>query len=74
MIVIVIILFIWLVWLGIDKGIKMLSNINMLFVFVVFIGFFIVGLMFYILNIFMNGLGNYIVNFFSMSLCILFGG
>lgn len=74
MIVIVIILFIWLVWLGIDKGIKMLSNINMLFVFVVFIGFFIVGLMFYILNIFMNGLGNYIVNFFSMSLCILLGG
>lgn len=74
MIVIVIILFIWLVWLGIDKGIKMLSNINMLFVFVVFIGFFIVGLMLYILNIFMNGLGNYIVNFFSMSLCILIGG
>lgn len=74
MIVIVIILFIWLVWLGIDKGIKMLSNINMLFVFVVFIGFFIVGLMLYILNIFMNGLGNYIVNFFSMSLCILLGG
>ncbi len=59
---------------GIDKGIKTLSNINMLLAFVVLIGLFIVGPTLYILNTFTNGLGNYIANFFSLRLRIPTGG
>ena len=43
LIVIATILFTWSAWSGIDKGIKTLSNINMLLAFVVLIGLFIVG-------------------------------
>ncbi len=74
LIVIATILFTWSAWSGIDKGIKTLSNINMLLAFVVLIGLFIVGPTLYILNTFTNGLGNYIANFFSMSLRIPSGG
>ncbi|HHC8904877.1 TPA: BCCT family transporter [Staphylococcus aureus] len=74
LIVIATILFTWSAWSGIDKGIKTLSNINMLLAFVVLIGLFIVGPTLYILNTFTNGLGNYIANFFSMSLRIPTGG
>ena len=38
--------------------------------FIVLVGLFIVGPTLYILNTFTNGLGNYIANFFSMSLRI----
>ncbi|CAC7104733.1 Glycine betaine transporter OpuD [Staphylococcus aureus] len=65
LIVIATILFTWSAWSGIDKGIKTLSNINMLLAFVVLIGLFIVGPTLYILNTFTNGLGNYIANFFK---------
>ena len=58
----------------IDKGIKTLSNINMILAFIVLIGLFLVGPTLYILNTFTNGLGNYIFNFFSMSLRIPMDG
>ena len=74
LIVIATILFTWSAWSGIDKGIKTLSNINMLLAFVVLIGLLLLGQRFYILNTFTNGLGNYIANFFSMSLRIPSGG
>lgn len=42
--------------------------------FLVLVGLFIVGPTLYILNTFTNGLGNYIANFFKMSLRIPSGG
>lgn len=74
LIIIATILFTWSAWSGIDKGIKTLSNVNMLLAFIVLIGLFIVGPTLYILNTFTNGLGNYIFNFFSMSLRIPMNG
>ena len=46
----------------------------MILAFIVLIGLFLVGPTLYILNIFTNGLGNYIFNFFSMSLRIPMDG
>lgn len=61
-------LFTWSTWSGISKGIKTLSNINMGIAFIVLLAVFIIGPTLYILNTFTNGLGNYIANFFDMSL------
>ncbi|GAA3714572.1 BCCT family transporter [Salinicoccus jeotgali] len=61
-------LFTWSTWSGIDKGIKMLSNFNMVIAVVVLIGLFLVGPTLYVLNMFTNSLGNYISGFFDMSL------
>lgn len=46
----------------------------MILAFIVLIGLFLVGPTLYILNTFTNGLGNYIFNFFSMSLRIPMDG
>lgn len=70
LILIATVIFTWSAWSGINKGIKILSNINMLLAFIVLVGLFIVGPTLYILNTFTNGLGNYIFNFFNMSLRI----
>ncbi|MCI2803433.1 BCCT family transporter [Staphylococcus pettenkoferi] len=69
-IIIATILFTWSAWSGIDKGIKNLSNINMILAFVVLVVLFCVGPTLQILNTFTNSLGNYIANFFNMSLRI----
>lgn len=69
-IVIATILFTWSAWSGIDKGIKSLSNINMFLAFIVLIILFCVGPTLNILNTFTNSLGDYIANFFNMSLRI----
>ena len=69
-IVIATVLFTWSAWSGIDKGIKNLSNINMFLAFVVLIALFCVGPTLNILNTFTNSLGDYIANFFNMSLRI----
>ncbi|MBF7025193.1 BCCT family transporter [Staphylococcus kloosii] len=69
-IIIATILFTWSAWSGIDKGIKSLSNINMVLAFIVLVGLFIVGPTLQILNTFTNALGDYIFNFFKMSLRI----
>lgn len=63
-------LFTWSAWSGINKGIKSLSNINMALAFVVLVALFCVGPTLSILNTFTNGLGDYIANFFKMSLRI----
>lgn len=60
--------FTWSSWTGISKGIKYLSNINMLLAFIVLVLVFVLGPTLYILNTFSNGLGNYIAHFFDMSL------
>ncbi|CDO03968.1 glycine betaine transporter OpuD [Oceanobacillus picturae] len=62
------ILFIVSAWSGIGRGIKYLSNINMGLAFVLLLILFIVGPTLYILNMFTNTLGNYISDFFDMSL------
>ncbi|TDM02508.1 BCCT family transporter [Macrococcus carouselicus] len=62
------ILFTWSAWSGIDKGIKSLSNINMLLGFLLLILLFIVGPTIYILNTFTDALGNYISHFLDMTL------
>ena len=69
-IVIATILFTCSAWSGIDKGIKSLSNINMFLAFIVLIILFCVGPTLNILNTFTNSLGDYIANFFNMSLRI----
>lgn len=69
-IIIATILFTWSAWSGIDKGIKGLSNINMALAFIVLLILFCVGPTLTILNTFTNSLGDYIANFFKMSLRI----
>ena len=60
--------FTWSSWTGISKGIKYLSNFNMILAFIVLVLVFILGPTLYILNTFSNGIGNYIAHFFDMSL------
>lgn len=69
-IVIATVLFTCSAWSGIDKGIKNLSNINMILAFIVLLVLFCVGPTLNILNTFTNSLGDYIANFFNMSLRI----
>ncbi|MFD1032208.1 BCCT family transporter [Metaplanococcus flavidus] len=61
------VLFIVSAWSGIGKGIKYLSNINMVLPFALVILLLIVGPTIYILNTFTNSLGGYLSNFFMMS-------
>lgn len=61
-------LFIYSAWSGIGKGIKYLSNANMLLGFALLLMLFIVGPTIDILNMFTSTLGRYISNFFDMSL------
>ncbi|GGF13680.1 glycine/betaine ABC transporter permease [Halobacillus andaensis] len=60
-------LFIFSAWSGVSRGIKYLSNINMVLGFVLMIVLLIVGPTLYILNMFTDSLGGYITNFFNMS-------
>ena len=61
-------LFIWSAWSGIGRGIKYLSNINMILAAVLLILLFIVGPTMYIVNMFTHTLGSYVTDFFEMSL------
>ena len=61
-------LFTWSTWSGINRGIKMLSNFNMVIAVIVLVGLFLLGPTLYILNMFTSSLGSYIANFFDMSL------
>ncbi|WP_101843605.1 BCCT family transporter [Halobacillus sp. Marseille-P3879] len=60
-------LFIFSAWSGVSRGIKYLSNINMILGFLLMILLLIVGPTLYILNMFTDSLGGYITNFFNMS-------
>ncbi|WKA55585.1 BCCT family transporter [Planococcus shixiaomingii] len=61
-------LFIWSAWSGIGRGIKYLSNINMVLAAVLLILLFIVGPTMLIMNMFTHTLGSYFTDFFEMSL------
>ncbi|TWT04264.1 BCCT family transporter [Planococcus sp. CPCC 101016] len=52
---------------GIGRGIKYLSNINMILAFVLLLLLLIVGPTIYIFNSFGDAIGGYLTNFFSMS-------
>lgn len=61
------VLFILSAWSGIGKGIKYLSNINMVLAFALVTLLLIVGPTLYIMDTFTNSLGGYLSNFFTMS-------
>ncbi len=60
-------LFIISAWSGIGRGIKYLSNINMVLAFVLLIILLIVGPTLYILNMFVSSIGGYFADFLTMS-------
>ncbi len=52
---------------GVDKGVKLLSNINVVSVIVLLIFILILGPTVYLIGSFTEGLGNYINNFFNLT-------
>lgn len=60
-------LFIISAWSGIGRGIKYLSNINMVLAFILLAILLVVGPTLYILNMFTDSIGGYFANFLSMS-------
>lgn len=66
-VLIVTVLFIASAWTGLGKGIKILSNINMLLAVVLFLLLFVLGPTLFILNLFTNTLGTYLQNLPGMS-------
>lgn len=61
------VLFIISAWSGVSKGIKYLSNFNMVLAFILLLILLIVGPTLYIFNMFTSTMGGYISNFFDMS-------
>lgn len=64
------IVFTWTAVTGIDKGIKLLSDINMYLAVALMLGSFILGPKIMTLNIFTNSLGAYVNNFIQESFSI----
>ena len=64
------IIYIWTAIGGLDKGMKQLSNINLILATLLLVGCFFVGPTPKIMNTFVNGLGDYINYFVSQSLFI----
>lgn len=66
-VIIVTVLFIISAWSGIGKGIKYLSNTNMVLAVILFLLVFVLGPTVLILNLFTESIGYYIRDFFLMS-------
>ncbi len=66
-IVIVLILYTWTAVSGVEKGIKILSDINLLLAIVILVGSILIGPTLKMVNSFTNGLGTYISQFVSDS-------
>lgn len=64
------VIYIWTSLSGIEKGTKLLSNINQLFAVILLAGAFLVGPKLLTLNIFTNSLGDYINSFVKDSLAV----
>ncbi|MFD2638089.1 BCCT family transporter [Piscibacillus salipiscarius] len=64
---IVTVLFMISAWTGLGKGIKILSNVNMILAVLLFLLMFIVGPTLFILNIFTNSIGTYFQQLPAMS-------
>ncbi len=69
-ILVITILYIWTAVSGIDKGIKLLGDINLYLAFGLLVLSFVFGPTLKIINVFTNGLGEYINGFFANSLHI----
>lgn len=69
-VVIVTVLFMISAWSGLGKGIKILSNANMILAAILFVLTFFLGPSLFILNLFTNTLGSYLQNLPGMSLRI----
>lgn len=69
-VVIVTVLFMISAWSGLGKGIKILSNANMILAAILFLLTFFLGPSLFILNLFTNTLGSYLQNLPGMSLRI----
>lgn len=67
-IAVITILFTWSAFSGLDRGIKILSNLNMILVVMLLLFMFAVGPTSFILNLTTASLGEYLQNFLSMSL------
>lgn len=52
---------------GVDKGVKLLSNINVVAVFILLLFVLFLGPTVYLIGSFTEGIGNYISNFFNLS-------
>ncbi|AKG04802.1 MULTISPECIES: BCCT family transporter [Salimicrobium] len=61
------VLFIFSAWSGVSKGIKYLSNINMILGIALMVLLLIIGPTLYIMNMFTASIGGYVANFFDMS-------
>ncbi|MDQ0351932.1 glycine betaine transporter [Alkalibacillus filiformis] len=66
-ITVVTILFMISAWTGLAKGIKILSNVNMVLAVLLFLFMIIVGPTLFIMNMFTNSLGSYVQNLPAMS-------
>ncbi|WP_338066554.1 BCCT family transporter [Pueribacillus theae] len=66
-IIAVTVLFMMSAWSGLSKGIKILSNANMILAALLFMAIFIMGPTLFILNLFTNTIGTYIENLPAMS-------
>ncbi|WP_181954885.1 glycine betaine uptake BCCT transporter [Pseudalkalibacillus caeni] len=64
---VVTVLFMYSAWSGLSKGIKILSNANMLLAVLLFAVMFILGPTMFILNLFTNTIGTYLQNLPAMS-------
>lgn len=69
-IVALMVIYTWTAVSGIDKGIKLLSDINLILAVVILLGAFFVGPKLMTANIFTNSLGDYVNNFITDSFAI----
>ncbi|NNJ33270.1 glycine betaine uptake BCCT transporter [Lacrimispora defluvii] len=69
-IVVLMVIYTWTAVSGIDKGIKLLSDINLILAVVILAGAFIVGPKLLTLNVFTNSIGNYVNDFVKDSFAI----
>lgn len=69
-IIVLMVVYTWTAVSGIDKGIKLLSDINLVLAVAILLGAFIVGPKLLMVNVFTNSLGDYVSNFIRDSFAI----
>ncbi|MBE5976712.1 MAG: BCCT family transporter [Paenibacillaceae bacterium] len=69
-IIVLMVIYTWTAVSGIDKGIKLLSDINLILAVVILAGAFLVGPKLLTLNVFTNSIGNYVNDFVKDSFAI----
>ncbi|MCI8599041.1 MAG: BCCT family transporter [Lachnospiraceae bacterium] len=69
-IIIVTVIFMWSAISGINKGVKILSNFNIILALILMAGAFMIGPKLEIINNLINGIGNYVEDFVQDSLTI----